>query len=482
VALLGVVVIAAALGAYFGFRAHAGGGAGIARANPSSRAQAAIAYDEATGSVLMFGGAGSTGAPEGDTWTWDGSSWSQQHPATSPSARAGGVMAYDPVNHDVLLFGGNTESRAVVGDDSAHSIPAETWSWDGHEWRRAQFGGPDFVPGSTWMATDPLSHHVVLVSGTEPLAFGCPWPLEGTEIAVRCPMVPPQSGTGAKTWTWDGGAWREAHSVAPLPAFSTDKALLTDPTTGHLALFAQTYASYQCGPQVWATPSPPPPAPTAPSSARPCIEDLAPSGVTPTVVTPCCSWSKAEWTGSAWGPWAQLGSGPGFTPGLLAADPAAHQILATGVVPQPKAHAPAFTSATWAWDGTWRRLHPATEPTFASGASAAYDAQTSQLVVFGGLPLWSGPAVASVGSAPVLDTTWTWDGTAWTLRGGNPTPPAVPPGPPTPAPPPGVSPIPGPPGSPYPLPYACPTPGAVPGAGVAPICPIPPASVPSLGR
>ena len=40
--------------------------------SPPARADAAIAYDAATGTVVLFGGVGLAGGsvPSGDTWTW----------------------------------------------------------------------------------------------------------------------------------------------------------------------------------------------------------------------------------------------------------------------------------------------------------------------------------------------------------------------------------------------------------------------------
>src|SRR5438105_2716674 len=62
--------------------------------SPSARYRMGMAYDQARGEVVLFGGNGATG-DVGDTWTWDGTTWTQQHPATSPSARYGMGMAYD---------------------------------------------------------------------------------------------------------------------------------------------------------------------------------------------------------------------------------------------------------------------------------------------------------------------------------------------------------------------------------------------------
>jgi hypothetical protein len=50
------------------------------------RVTVGMAYDAAHGEVVLFGGAG-----EGvlnDTWIWDGTTWTEQHPSTVPPAHA----------------------------------------------------------------------------------------------------------------------------------------------------------------------------------------------------------------------------------------------------------------------------------------------------------------------------------------------------------------------------------------------------------
>jgi hypothetical protein len=77
----------------------------------------AMAYDEARGVDVLFGGSGGAG-----TWTWDGQDWTEVHPVTSPPAMVDAAMAYDPVHQQVVLYGG-------AGND-------DTWTWDGTNWTR----------------------------------------------------------------------------------------------------------------------------------------------------------------------------------------------------------------------------------------------------------------------------------------------------------------------------------------------------------
>src|SRR5690348_10986522 len=63
-------------------------------ASPPARAYHAMAYDEASGKVLVFGGFGENGYLN-DTWTFDGSTWTKVDTAISPPARSASEMAYD---------------------------------------------------------------------------------------------------------------------------------------------------------------------------------------------------------------------------------------------------------------------------------------------------------------------------------------------------------------------------------------------------
>jgi hypothetical protein len=80
-----------------------------------------MAYDRATGTVVLFGGADHFHRALGDTWTWDGSTWTKQHPATSPDPRDGASMAYHAATGTVVLFGGVYSDGTGVYDD--------TWTW-----------------------------------------------------------------------------------------------------------------------------------------------------------------------------------------------------------------------------------------------------------------------------------------------------------------------------------------------------------------
>ena len=55
-----------------------------------------MAYDPAIGQLVLFGGTGANGTVLNDTWTYNGTTWTQLSPLTSPPARSDSSMAYDP--------------------------------------------------------------------------------------------------------------------------------------------------------------------------------------------------------------------------------------------------------------------------------------------------------------------------------------------------------------------------------------------------
>jgi hypothetical protein len=81
--------------------------------------------------VILFGGVMSkTEGWYGDTWSWDGYGWSEETPMTSPSARAHAAMAFDPALGSPVLFGG------THGDAYEIESFGDTWAWEGNDWTR----------------------------------------------------------------------------------------------------------------------------------------------------------------------------------------------------------------------------------------------------------------------------------------------------------------------------------------------------------
>ena len=74
--------------------------------------------------MILFGGADY--GPLDDTWWWTGDTWRELHPRTSPEGRERMGMAYDSAHQQIVVFGGTQDlDDCFFGD---------TWIWDGVTW------------------------------------------------------------------------------------------------------------------------------------------------------------------------------------------------------------------------------------------------------------------------------------------------------------------------------------------------------------
>ena len=204
--------------------------------SPSARQFASMVYDSARRVVVLFGG--QTGNPTtpilNDTWTWDGSTWTQQHPARSPAARISAAMTYDSARGRVVLFGGDPGQGQVFSGGYR-----DTWTWDGANWSQASTGTSP--PPRAWaaLAYDAAVGKSVLfggLSGPQATLMNDTWTWDGVHWAEQRPAASPPprqdasmvydtaervvvlyGGRGpsepnpylADTWAWDGAAWSQ---------------------------------------------------------------------------------------------------------------------------------------------------------------------------------------------------------------------------------------------------------------------------------
>ena len=240
---------------------------------PPPRDAAVLVFDAARKVVLMYGGrdvpAAATAGKGGevgnitfaaDTWTWDGSDWTQQHPAHHPVLFVPNAT-YDHARNEVVLFGFGPTGM-------------ETWTYDGADWIQhpAVHGKPDPPRIQGWLAFDPASKTVVTFGGFNSggADLTAVWEWNGqtwTRTAAAAPavnrlgsIVAPDldrpsmllydsdgTGAGASTWRWDGFTFQRLQpSHQPqVPAL----ALTADPPRHRLLLFGWTWPDRQF--QVW---------------------------------------------------------------------------------------------------------------------------------------------------------------------------------------------------------------------------------------
>ncbi|MDQ6720126.1 MAG: hypothetical protein M3003_04940 [Candidatus Dormibacteraeota bacterium] len=204
---------------------------------PQPRAEASIAYDEARGQMVLFGGGWA--GPANETWTWNGKSWTHQHPAISPPGRQQAAMAYDAARHRVVLFGGIGQPQ--IGN--AQGELRDTWTWDGRSWRQEHTtSAPAFADFFT-LGYDPISRLVIAVyDDSQPPGASHTWAWNGSDwmelhtttkppaaagslvsdgsrlLLIALPFGPEGGRYFSQTWAWDGSDWKRLNPHINLPA------------------------------------------------------------------------------------------------------------------------------------------------------------------------------------------------------------------------------------------------------------------------
>lgn len=164
---------------------------------PPARNGHAMTFDRHRKKVILFGGGGGSshggGAPMqfGDTWEWDGESWTQSS-APGPPARIGAQLSYDVRRRRVVLFGG--------ADLANRRNFSDTWEWDGGIWREVGSSGPA-----------ARFYHVMIYDEArgKSLLFG------GNTAAGQLSLEKMKEGKRGDTWEWDGKKWSQVSSSGP---------------------------------------------------------------------------------------------------------------------------------------------------------------------------------------------------------------------------------------------------------------------------
>lgn len=160
---------------------------------PDPRENCVMVYDESRGVTVLYGGYANLTVPEtpagrrvfSDTWEWDGNTWTQRM-VTGPGQREASCMAYDSDRHVCVLFGGYVESTGYAND---------TWEWNGTTWSQRIASNSAGSPSKrvlSFLVYDSDRHKTVMFGG---------W----------------TSTNMNDTWEWDGVSWtpRETSAIPP---------------------------------------------------------------------------------------------------------------------------------------------------------------------------------------------------------------------------------------------------------------------------
>ncbi len=160
-------------------------------ASPPIRRNATMVFDTVHNNSLLFGGqhGPGNGSARGDTWTWNGTTWTQVTTAISPSPRYLHGLAFDASRGRAVLFGGT--------NDASSDFNGETWEFDGFNWNQVYTTHAPVGRFGHAMFFDANSQRVVLFGGRT-----------GASTADQ----------SSETWLYDGSDWTMQNlSVSPPP-------------------------------------------------------------------------------------------------------------------------------------------------------------------------------------------------------------------------------------------------------------------------
>ena len=259
------------------------------------------------GTVMFVGGVNALD----ESYVWDGRTGGLT--ATRPETRSTHAMAYEPLSETTFLFGGSPHDCMSMLD--------ETWSFNGHVWRRIPTSTRPGGRRSAGLAFDDDNRELVMFGGCAPI--GCnPVPTHHCE----------QSWGLAEVWVWDGTDWRDVSNMQG----QRSSPGLTQDGTGLISIAGDTNA-----------------------------------GPTTTMLR----WDALTRT------WADLPiAGPSGRIGdSVAFDPISQEVLQFGGRNGATPH-----SETWIWNGTSWSQPSLTRPPPRSAHAMAFDRGAGVAVLFGG--------------------------------------------------------------------------------------------------
>jgi hypothetical protein len=186
----------------------------LSAGGPPARYDHAMVYDALRDRIVLFGGRNAAGTALGDTWLWNGSSWSPG-PA-GPPARFDHAMAYDSARGVVVLFGGQAAGQKL----------GDTWEWNGSGWTERATTGPAPRSGAALSELGNACGGVVLFGGR-------------TASALQ-----------QDHWLWNGTSWTAGSSGPARPSAREMARMVYDPAEGRLWLFGGLTATGRSG-EMW---------------------------------------------------------------------------------------------------------------------------------------------------------------------------------------------------------------------------------------
>jgi hypothetical protein len=394
--------------------------------SPPARHGHAMAFDEANGWVVMFGGEDDYPSYYNDVWTWkDGQGWTQPAIAGNPPPpRAGHAMADVPGQGVAMAGGGEDYNVWRLGDFSvgwqSGSLPSDVvypTEWAPSAMARTKsgallFGGNPYMQpdGRAWTTTDGLEW-----TNYSPMPPSSPGSRRGAVMAYDSTSKPPQlllvGGQGGlsyddlvDTWAWDGGRWSFLSNNGPAPRANYRLAPYAE---GVLLFGGYESQSYLDDTWLWKGGAWQEQAPSVRPFGRSdygLATNVGGAGVVlfggsdeGGVLGDTWVWDGANWLEMG-------GLGPPASHGhAMAYDAGRNEVVLFGgsTIEQPVT----LFGDTWIWNGTtWKQAPPGLGPHARVDAVMAYDSVRKKVVLTGG---------SQGGEGTLYGDTWEWDGATW---------------------------------------------------------------------
>lgn len=203
--------------------------------SPSARRAGAAAFDASQNRMLFVGGIQpSPSTILGQTWSWNGSLWTQLAPTGGTVARWGHGMVRNTNNNRLIVFGGRSPTLNAFAND--------TQEWTGTAWQTIATANAPSARHQYGFAFDSVRGCAVLFGGrTSTQTLADTWEYDGANWTQRAPATTPPArqemamvydaslgmvvmfggfdGTSTvfgDTWVYDGNDWAVVNpAVAP---------------------------------------------------------------------------------------------------------------------------------------------------------------------------------------------------------------------------------------------------------------------------
>ncbi len=413
---------------------------------PTPRFSASMAYDPNSGTIVLFGGEDYLTPNLNDTWLWNGTTWLLQNPSAMPSPREGAAMIYDPTAGNMVLFGGFAVNSVSVQGRWPTGTLGDTWTWDGTNWTQQTLSTAPRARGFAAATYGGAAGGGALVFGGSDggLQFHDTWAWGNSQWTAKKldPDPDPRrwywmeehaatgkvvlfsgfflgtTGRVPDTWTWDGYTWTRL-SLASAPSGRSGAGMAAFPPNNTDVLFGgfQDGASNNWLGDTWTWDG------TAwtqqhPMNSPPPLDSCQMTydvdrgnvvlfgGGTNIGALVNDTWI---WDGTNWTHLTPAHLPPARANGAMTFDPSTRKVTLFGGY--ASGHS---LGDMWTWDGSdWIQVNPPVLPPARDSAGVTTDYDSGTIVLFGG---------SSDQPPYYFNDTWVWDGSAWTQQTTDPTP------------------------------------------------------------